>query len=945
MAMPNQAVPLLKILPVSVLFLLTTATAFAQYGRIAGIVTDLQSGKPLSAATVMVSGTGQEEVTDRHGRFYFSQIPVGSQTLSVDLLGYKTGEVAVVVIAENPADVRVPLQLIYNDGDRLFVRKRMYETAQTLADRRRVQDFGHVATSDDIYRSADYSIRSGLARLPGVQMGRRQELNLRGAGRDMYTVTMDGQMVASTVPYSREVDLAGFSADLIQSVELIKVRTPEMDAEGLSGVVNLNTWRPAGEREIHVRAGGIAHPKYNRYTGLGHISSLHYSERYRDDFSLALNLSQHQSIRGHEVLAINFDAAEFDGQWADVVEQLSPGLHANVRNRFAGAFQLTYEPHIRSSWYVRGVLNSNRGTIEQHRNISTANGDWIDPFTTGQRGQQGRFSYNPMLNRDDAFLFMAQVGGRHAFDLVKVDYHAGWAHSNIDRNHYDFLFSRASMNYAVNMENRSRPEMLITNIRLLDDGSVDERTINFISTDRLRDEHTEDRYSVRLNLEVPVGLLSFRFGGSGNWTLKNRSYELAQLATLRTFHLQRFSKLPRSSFNVFDQYLLPSVVHIGDIARYVDTTRPEMRLNEDDMYRNSLINNFRALESVYGGYGTGTLQISRFEFSGGVRVEHSHGRYDGERVQFNRFDRLESVIDTSSTVDHLHLFPYLHVALNTSDRTVIKMALTQSIRRPHYTMLTPFELTTAVDTTRFSGNTDLDPVFSNNLDVMLEHYFQDVGVITAGAFYKEITNRPVLQERLATRSSFPNLQISGDETVAVTERTWVNSDEKISLYGVELFWRQHLRFLPGFLARIGLMANYTWTHSARDNIRDGEELALRYQSPHVVNAALDYNHGRFSGQITWHWSDAYLFREADERRHVPAVNPNETIYLDLYEDGWMDLSATFGLRLSDQFRFWAHASNLLPSERIRYGHSKSLYPFESDLRESIRISAGLQFSL
>lgn len=938
-----------KFLSIGLMFIitaLTVNTTAAQSGSIRGVVIDSESGKPLNAVTIKIDEIEKSALTDKYGHFNLIRVPAGRYNLTVDELGYVSQDIPVSISAETELIQNIKLEFEPVEGDRIFVRNLYKERSQAITGQMNAPNIRHVITNAQMNKSADFSIQRGLSRVPGVQVGRRGELNIRGAGRNRHIVVLDGQRMASTMTGGRGVDLGGISAEMAHKVEVIKVPTPDMDAEGISGIVNINTWRPVGEREIVVRAGGGANPRYTRFTGVGNLATFHYSEKYGENISMAVDLSYQQDNRGYESLEIDYGVANIESDFVDVIEQLSPGLNSELRGRLGGRLQLNYEPDVKSSFYISGILNSDDRENERHRNLSNANGDWVDQTKTGSEGELGRFTYNPFLQKNNSYYHLIQAGGRHRLNFLNIDYKAGWANSNIESNQFDFYFSRNALNYAVNMDDRTMPDMTITNIVLREDGTVDPRAMAFDRTERIRDQQNEDQYSARLDIEIPVGLVSLKAGSSVLRTNKNRNYEEADLSTLRSSNLLRFRMLPRSKFHVFDSYFFPEVIHAGDAAKFVDTSRPEMRIDEDDMFRRSLIWNYAVSEDIYGGYGMAILQLKRFDFMAGVRVEQTEATYEGRSVFYNRFGGFEAVANNRQPVSYINLFPNIQLKFSPTNHSNIKLAWSESLIRQDFQLLAPFELFDAADTTRFKGNPDLKPVTSNNLDLMFEHVLSSVGLFTAGAFYKEISNNSVLiQEQTVSLSEFPNLEINEGETIDARERTYINSDTDVTLYGLEASWQQHLNFLPGFLENFGVSANYTWTHSTRENKQNGRDVALRFQSPHVVNAILNYNQSRFSGQIAWHWTDAALFREASDTQMAPAINQSEQIYLDLYEEGWMDLSASFGFRLTENFKFWANASNLLPTERIRYGHTRDLYPFDNELRDGIRFFAVLQFTL
>ncbi len=56
----------------------------------------------------------------------------------------------------------------------------------------------------------------------------------------------------------------------------------------------------------------------------------------------------------------------------------------------------------------------------------------------------------------------------------------------------------------------------------------------------------------------------------------------------------------------------------------------------------------------------------------------------------------------------------------------------------NYIDLAPYERIVREDREIFTGNPDLNPTTSMNFDLMAEHYFRSVGIISGGVFYKDL---------------------------------------------------------------------------------------------------------------------------------------------------------------------------------------------------------------
>ena len=107
-----------------------------------------------------------------------------------------------------------------------------------------------------------------------------------------------------------------------------------------------------------------------------------------------------------------------------------------------------------------------------------------------------------------------------------------------------------------------------------------------------------------------------------------------------------------------------------------------------------------------------------------------------------------------------------------------------------------------------SGNPSLQPERAWNYDLLAEHYFPSVGVLSGGAFYKDITN--FIFDRTAPYTgpiAQYNFHLNGDTIYYLSQP---QNGPRAQLWGVEVDYMQHLTFLPGVLQGIGFDVN--WTH-------------------------------------------------------------------------------------------------------------------------------------
>ena len=78
-----------KLLIVVTLLFLLPVVAFAQNGKVRGIVTDKKTGEPLPGANVMIEGTTLGASTDMNGVYVILAVPVGVVSVKATYIGYK----------------------------------------------------------------------------------------------------------------------------------------------------------------------------------------------------------------------------------------------------------------------------------------------------------------------------------------------------------------------------------------------------------------------------------------------------------------------------------------------------------------------------------------------------------------------------------------------------------------------------------------------------------------------------------------------------------------------------------------------------------------------------------------------------------------------------------------------------------------------------------------
>jgi TonB-dependent receptor len=793
-----------------------------------------------------------------------------------------------------------------------------------------------IITSEQMEFFVDYSVEDALARVPGFQVDHRRKINLRGIGQNRYNVTINGYRMGTTGLGNRSIDLGSISADMVHSIEVINVITPDMDADALAGNVNIVTHRPFGsDLEIGARLGGGANPRYFFYTGPESRLTVDYSQALTEKISISLNLSQQLQNIGHESLTLDYNAFDFGDGYVDVYERVTTSMQTMERNRIGGDLQLTYKPSETTMYYVHGMFFIDDQIQNTHRHIYDTGQDWVRPDSTGAAGRLGSLIYDAHMHDRKIDQYTVQLGAKRLFETFHLNYGVAWSQSRIDQRQLMFPYLVEDLNYNINLEDRNKPIMEMTNVPLLRDGTLDRRRFLFQPVGRVLNEHVDNTFTGRVDLQLPFELGSVKFGSSTILTYKDGFYRETDLSYVNRLNLSHFEVIKRGAFSPFDHYEIPWLIEPGTARYFFKSARPGFIKDEDLERESSDIWNYFTKEQIYSGYGMIELSQGRFRFLGGIRVEHTSNETDGRNVLIDdRGNHVETSIVNRGN-NYTHIFPNAQISFVSGDRSSIRLAYTRSISRPDFNLTAPFELKNVSDSLLFRGNPKLNPMLSDNIDLQFDRYLSNFGTFSINLFYRQLSG----------------FVIESQQTIATGEYaewmgySYINDDEKATIYGLELMLYQQFDFLPGFLSNFSTFTNYTWSQSEYKVAFRDDKVPLPGHSPHVVNAALQYRLGRISGQVAYHWTARSLVGPEQSTRLAPSIDPTQVVVMDRYQENWTEVSAAIRIKITENFQFWADAYNLLNIERFQYENSRNLYPRIVELRGGRAFRAGVRFIL
>ena len=187
----------------------------------------------------------------------------------------------------------------------------------------------------------------------------------------------------------------------------------------------------------------------------------------------------------------------------------------------------------------------------------------------------------------------------------------------------------------------------------------------------------------------------------------------------------------------------------------------------------------------------------------------------------------------------------------------LRAVYSRGVARPNFSDLVPATTKDSNQTpypTVSTGNPNLVPTKSDNFDILVEHYFQPLGILQAGYFYKNLTD-PIYPAANVEYYDGNNFCSQGSSTSCKQwQVTQSINGPNAHIQGVEMQWEQRFSFLPGLLGGFGVNANYSHTASqvTFPSGFDGgrtDKPSLDRTSPNDYNFNLTYDKSRLSGRL------------------------------------------------------------------------------------------------
>jgi TonB-dependent receptor len=926
-------------------------------GAIRGVVTDASTRTPLAGASITLPGTSLSAVTDSQGEYFLANVPVGTVELLAAYVGQPEKRVRVDVASGLTAQGDFALGNETIQLGAYVVQGTRDGQARALSQQKNATNLLTVVSSDAVGQFPDAYVGDALRRLVGVNVeedqGEATGVTIRGIEPDYNNITINGIEVASAgTPGGGTSNLAGrpvgldiFSVDLIDSIEVAKTTTPDMDGAGLGGAVNVKTKTAfsRGAREF------IGSGEYT-YADLGdgregYRASLSYSDIFgaqRNFGALFAITHEDRDRRVERVIPQQYNAA---------------GIIQRAR---ANGYNQTL---VRTSYMANLDYKLTPATTFSLKS-SYANYDDKSDYDRAQiHADQRRYQNEFVRDHRKKTLYTFDFSGETRFGNNELRFGGVYSYSDEDKPENQKHIFRTANNAIDIVFNQSDPVKPYPVLGSFSAGNgvpttTAEKALFTLDEAKFRGNYQEEtRWTWFADFKRDLSILPFpaRLKAGVKYSMAEKSdnaWSYVFGAGAPVLNYNDFPVLPttriQDNWNVFvlDKSRMLELFN-GSSRNTTFRYRPEGSVSD------SIVEDFKAREDLYAGYVSGVVDIRKLRLEGGVRFE----RLDGAYVNYGYDEAAYATIPANAPVgaaiditsdpvaaypnvikaapgkgSFSNFLPSLHARYQASRDLIVRSSLSTNVGRPKFTDvagLASFRAGTSDDGSSFrltTGNPDLKASTSLSGDLTFSYFgFRPLGILEVGAFFKniddrvfkEVTLRNATTDDVARYGTAANRLAVGD-TIQVVSR---GNADTTKVQGVEFDWRMELGFLPKPLDGLGIGTNYTYADSEEkipfiqtlprnhptQPARAGQTVSFPKQPRHSGNVYVSFNRWGFDARFAGN----YIGRNLRSWNDATSAN-------DEYNRSRWRYDALVSYRLGRRWSFNASVVNLTDEPLVTY---------------------------
>ncbi|MBZ5660057.1 MAG: TonB-dependent receptor [Acidobacteriia bacterium] len=924
-------------------------------GTISGTVKD-SSGAALKGALVQLEPSDKRAASDDQGQFKITDVAAGQYTLTASYVGLANFTETLTVGAGRSSSVDAVLNVAGVTDQVVVTADRIQGEAEAINIERTADDIVQVLPLKVIQSLPNTNIADAVGRLPSVTLerdeGEGKYVQIRGTEPRLSNMTINGVNIPSPESGVRNIKMDIIPAALVDRIEVSKTLSANQDADAIGGSVNLVT-KAAGDKPS-ISFGGIG--GYTPIQSGRWLDSFDGSigKRFGKSKNLGLMFGGSYDWNGRGIDDIEPGQTTGNlpnGTAVALVDGMDTREYEYYRTRYGFETGLDYRLGAGSTAYVKGlysdfhdfgdvwVYSYNRPDTPLTQSGGITTFDYIN-------GNPGSMAYREYIRRPDQQIWSFSAGARHDLSSTLILYDVSVSRSHQYGGFPTTRFNNGPSNVQFNIDTTDplRPKFIVENNAPIFDPTQYSMSQQQNIDERTAELSVQGSFSVaqRYNAGSHLGTFEagFKFRNSDKMNLVNDPYcnpptpNILLSQVLGTY----------SNANYYDNsYQLGPLSSYDKITSLFNCSANSPTFDGPNSHLNNDGADYSGTERVVAGYLMNTISIGKSRLQAGVRFEATNESYNANQVNTDASGNYVSTVPVTGGGSYLNVLPSVHWQYILTPNTNIRATYGMAISRPNFSDLVPSVLFSPNGSppTAAIGNPSLKATLANDFDVLFEHFFQPLGILQAGFFYKDLTD-PIYN---TTQTNSPLPQYAG-----FTVQQSINGP-RAHITGFEAAWEQRLSFLPGLMNGFGVAANYSYMTSQVSFPADfsggrTDHPALLRQAPNTWNLGFTYDKARFSMRFGVSHNDAnidaYNYQVSDPTKVNDPIlglkGPTGDIYF--YAHTQFDVQGSY--RMHKGLRLVVSGLNL-SNEVFGFYQGSPIYPIQREFYKS-SVMIGMRWS-
>lgn len=924
----------------------------AQTYEITGTVVDHETQEPLPGASVVIVELNHGTITNLEGDFSL-QSNEQDVTLKISFIGYLPQIIPLNLLIDKSKQLEISLKQNSTDIGEVIVSGKAEGQMKAMIDQLNAENIKNIVSAEQISKFPDMNAAEALQRITGITVQRDQGegryIQLRGTPPEMTNFNINGEQIPSPEGSVRYVGMDIISADQIETIEVTKVLTPDMDGDGIAGSVNIVTQKAKKEiPEMNISmAYGYSHlrgtPNYNL--------QLSYGAR-KNKLGFQINGSFYQNEQGSENLEAEFVKGPFWGSQDEGVnnyhimyQEFQLRYYETLRKRIGLSATLDYEFNKNHNIYLRGMLNQFSDKQTRSRKIYD-----LEDAVDINNYLYGGINHDVKYRTKEQQVNTLNLGGENNFKFMELDYEIAYAEAieeTPDRLLASFDNPGQALQITLDRDGTSFPKPIMKN-PVHDSIANDYSNYEFdgmeLRESMVKDKNLTAKINVKLHLKPSfmTGKGYLKIGGKVRRKTKSQDEEAKVFSEYNvnwfdyiypSTRPRQEMTLPGVSSGVKTQNLLnqgytveqiPDPLKMREIYNFNAFLFYYGDKYDTESREKSLLADYNANEWITAWYAMLNYKFSNLTVVTGIRAENTLVDYEGNSVLKNIRGYFDSTLVEKDHRNHNFLLPNFQLKYSPTHQLNMRAAYTTSFSRPNFEDVLPIREEDR-DNIKY-GNPDLRYPFSRNIDIMIEQYLKNEGLISAGLYYKKIENFIAPYKMHAF-----DIGVGSHVDIEMP----INGKEA-DVLGIEMQCQFKFGFfdntpLPKFFSNFGIFSNYSYTLSdatmfkrkpanfSNDtininkqgvnvfmNLDEDEHINLPGQSKHSANIAFFYEGKKLYAKLSANYHDNYL------------LNLGGDADLDEYVDKAWHLDLTASYDINDHVKCFVDVLNMLNTPSTIY---------------------------